>query len=103
MSKRSAARFLAASLLGLSLSGIAYGQGGHSGHFGGSGGSPPFTGSGGSPPCDARFRHFDGRHFGSPIIIGGSVFVPFDSPPPPAYYYPSPPPAQYVEPDPAPS
>ena len=100
MSKRTAARFLAASLLGLSLSGIAYGQGGHSGHFGGSGGFHHFDGG---HHFDGRFHHFDGHHFGSRIIIGGSVFVPFDYPPPLAYYYPPPPVAQYVEPDPAPS
>ena len=99
MSKRTAARFLAASLLGLSLSGIAYGQGGHSGHFGGSGGFHHFDGG---HRFDGRFHHFDGHHFGSRVIIGGSVFVPFDYPPP-AYYYPPPPVTQYVEPDPAPS
>jgi len=109
MSKRTAARFLAAGLLGLSLSGIAYGQGGHSGQFGGSGGFHHFAGSGGfhqfdgGHHFDGRFQHFDGHHFGSRIIIGGPVFVPFDYPPPPDYYYAPPPMAQYVEPNPAPS
>src|SRR6267142_711363 len=101
MSKRTAARFLAAGLLGLSLSGIAYGQGGHSGQFGASGGFHHFAGSGGFRHYDGG-QHFDGHHFGSRIIIGGPVFVPFDYPPPPDYYYAPPPVAQYVEPNPAP-
>jgi hypothetical protein len=93
MTKRNAARFLAAGLLGLSLSGIAYGRGGHSGS-GGFHGSGAFHGSSG-------FHHFGHDHFHSHAFIGGGVVLaPFYYPPPD--YYP-PPAVQYVEPSPAPS
>ena len=79
---RKAARFLAALVLGLSLSGIAYGRGGHSR-------------SGG-------FHHFGGPRFHSHAFIGGGVVLaPFFYPPP--VYYDPPPALQYVEPSPAPS
>ena len=93
MSKRTAARFLAASLLGLSLSGVAYGHG-HSGHFGGAGGFHHFNGPGSFHHFHGGVHHFHRHHFGSRIIIGGSAFVPFDYPPPPV---------QYIEPNPTPS
>lgn len=93
--KRKAARFLAAGLLGLSLSGIAYGRGGHSGSggFHGSGGVHHFSGAHG-------FHHFDGPRFHSRAFVGGGVVLaPFFYPPP--VYYDPPPAVQYVEPSPA--
>ena len=87
MTKRKSTRFLVACLLGLSLSGIAYGRGGHSGGHG-------FHGSGG-------FHHFGGPRFHNHAFIGGGVFfAPSFFYPPPVYAEP-PPAVQYVEPPPA--
>jgi hypothetical protein len=94
MTKRNAARFLAAGLLGLCLSGIAYGRSGHSGRGG-------FHGSGGFHG-PAGFHHFDHHSFHSHVFIGGGIVAaPFFYPPP--VYYPPPAAVEYVEPSPAPS
>src|ERR1700694_4991441 len=96
MMKRTAARIFGAALLGLSISGIAYGDRGHSG--GGGGRSGHFSGSSG-------VRHFnDGGQFHHRVFIGGAFIAPLYFPPP-YYYYPPPmyPPVQYMEPYPAPS
>jgi hypothetical protein len=81
MTTRKAAGFLAACLLGLSLSGIAFGRGGHTGAHG--------------------FHHFGGPpHFHSHVFIGGALaFAPLFYPPP--VYYDAPPAVEYVEPPPA--
>ena len=86
--------FFTACLLGLSLSGIAFGRGGHSGGFHGSGGVHHFGGAHG-------FHHFGGPpHFHSHVLIGGALaFAPLFYPPP--VYYDAPPAVEYVEPPPA--
>ena len=78
---RSAARVIAAGLLGLVIYGVAYGGGGRGRHVAGHGG------------------HFHGR-----VFIGGVLYAPFYYLPPPYYapYYYSPP-AQHFEPYPLPS
>jgi len=116
MTGRTAARLVAASVLGLSVAGTAnaariggHGGGGHAGGFAG------FHGGARVAPFAGGPRFFHGPHFGTRVFIGGAVFAPFFYPYPyydypPAYYppayYPQPyyPPATgYVEPQPAPA
>jgi len=109
---RTAARLVAASILGLSITGAAQASrfGGSGGHFGGSGG---FHGGARVAPFAGGAR-FHGGHFHTRVFIGGAVFAPVFFPAPyyyypPAYYPPAyypayyPPATEYVAPEPAPA
>ena len=113
MTRHTAARLVAASILGLSIADAA-----QAARFGGSGGAH-FGGGfhGGARVAPFAGARFHGPHFGTRVFVGGALFAPLFAwpyyapayyPPayyPPAYYAPAyyPPATEYVAPQPAPA